>query len=100
MNSLRDITENDIKIMQNMFDKNTNKGLSKAKGITIEEIKSKIDDLSESKIRDTIRVLSAYNYVDNGVKKGKKKTYHVTNEGLNYIRSIKELVINLIEEDK
>ena len=99
MSDLRDITENDIRIMRNMYDMKTSKGLSKAKAMTIDEIKEKTTELSESKIRDTIRLLLTYNYVDYGVKRGKKKTYHITNDGLNYVKSIKELVINLIEEE-
>jgi DNA-binding transcriptional regulator GbsR (MarR family) len=91
-----------------MFDKESGTGLSKAKGITIDEIKPKIDELCEklnidtistSKIRDAVCKLTECGYVDLGIKRGKKKTYHVTAEGFNYIREIKKNVI-VIKKDK
>jgi Cdc6-like AAA superfamily ATPase len=96
------LTENDIRIMSCMFDKTTGIGLSKAKGITVDEIKPRVDEMCEklqissistSKVRDAITKLTECKYVDLGIKRGKKKSYHVTTEGFNYILEIKKNVI-------
>lgn len=100
MEKSNNITQNDIKVMSFMYNTETGKGLSKAKGITIEDLKSQIDFLSESKIRSTVRLLLENGFVDYGVKIGKMKTYHITNDGLNYIKSIKKVVINLNNEEE
>lgn len=104
MESNINLTEKDIRIMICIFDKETGVGLSKAKGITIDELKCKIDTISSSKdmtavsiskIRSAIRKLRECEYVDFGVKKGLKKTYHVTTMGFNYMNEIKQNVITI-----
>jgi hypothetical protein len=58
--NLLNLTLNDIKVMSLMFDTKTGIGLSKAKGMTVEEITSKTEDImSESKVRNAI--LNYYN---------------------------------------
>lgn len=91
------LTQNDIKVMSLISNVETGIGFSKSKGTTIDEIKSKIDDISESKIRNALMKLVQNKYVDFGIKKGKKNTYHITPEGVEFIREIKKSVI-IIEE--
>lgn len=93
--NLLSLTINDIKVMSLMFDIKTGIGLSKAKGMTIEEIKAKTKEISESKVRNAINKLLQCGFVDLGIKNGKKKTYHITSFGFEYIVSIKETVIEI-----
>lgn len=98
MENLRELTQNDIKIMANCYNEETGQGLSKIKGITVDEVYIKIKDtleLSESKVRHALTTLVDYGYMDYGVKRGKKKTYHITENGCDYIASIKEKVCNI-----
>lgn len=99
MEKMKNITQNDIKIMRYMYDIKTGRGLSQSKAMAIDEISSQIDFVSESKVRNTIRLLLDLGFVDYGIKNGKKNTYLVKPEGLNYIESIKKTVINLVEEE-
>lgn len=98
------LTENDIRVMGYIFNKETGIGLSKAKGITIDEIKVRTDEVSNlkdittisiSKIRNAINKLIECGYVDLAVKRGLKKSYHITTEGFNYIIEIKKSVIRI-----
>lgn len=94
--NLLNLTLNDIKVMSLMFDTTTGIGLSKAKGMTIEEIALKASNImSESKIRNAITKLIQCGYADLGIKQGKKKSYHITSEGFEYILKIKENVIDI-----
>lgn len=94
--NLLSLTINDIKVMSLMFDIKTGIGLSKAKGMTVEEIVEKTSEImSESKVRNAINKLLQCGFVDLGIKNGKKKTYHITSFGFEYIVSIKETVIEI-----
>lgn len=95
MDNLRELTQNDIKIMVYCYDKKTGVGLSKANGITVEEVYNRSKEalsLSESKIRSALNTLVEYGYMDNGLKNGRKKSYCITDEGYAYIKSIKEVI--------
>jgi len=96
---MRDLTENDYKILGKVFDKTKDKGFSRATGSTIEEIKARIDFLSESKIRSAIRALIEYEYIGKGVKKGKKDTFYITALGLTELKNLNKKSINIIKGD-
>lgn len=98
------LTENDIRVLMCSFDKDTGLGLSKVMSLSIDELKERIDKLSEekewelislSKIRNAVVKLMKMGYLDFGVKRGLKNTYHVTAIGIEYIVSIKKNVINI-----
>lgn len=100
MNEDISLTENDIIIMSFMYNIKTGMGLSKAKGITIDEIAIKANDImSTSKVRDGLNKLVACGFVEFGIKKGKKKTYVVTVQGIEFIKNIKQSNIDLIKEE-
>jgi DNA-binding transcriptional regulator GbsR (MarR family) len=96
---MRDLTENDYKVLTKVFDKTNDKGFSRATGSTIEDIKEKIDFLSESKIRSAIKALIEYEYVSKGVKKGKKDTFYITALGLTDLKNLNKKSINIIKGD-
>lgn len=99
---LVNLTENDIKVMSFIGDKVNGVGFSKAKGTTIDAIKEKAVNLSisESKVRNALTKLISKGYVDLGIKKGKKNTYHITTDGLNFVSEIKQTVINLNKKEE
>lgn len=91
---MRTLTENDYRVLYRVFDKETQKGFSRANGSTIEEIKSKID-LSESKIRDALKTLEEYGYVNLGIKKVRKNTYYITALGMDDLKNLRDQSIKI-----
>lgn len=97
MENLIALVDTDLRVMSCMFDSKTQLGLSKAKGITVEEIKSRYNgEISTSMIRYSIKKLLSHQYIGTGVSKGRNKTYHITQLGLNYIKDIKQPTIEII----
>lgn len=95
---MRMLTENDYRILSRVFDNKSKKGFSRATGSTIEDVKAKIE-LSESKIRDALKTLIEYGYVEKGIKKVRKDTFFITELGLNDLRKINEMSVNIIREE-
>lgn len=95
---MRTLTENDYKVLSKVFDTKNDKGFSRVSASTIEDIKSRLE-LSDSKVRSAIRTLCEYGFVETGVKKGKKITYYITNEGLKELESLTRKTINIIKGD-
>lgn len=93
-----ELNENDLKVMSCMFDTSTQQGLSKTKGVTLEDIKGKLESFSEASIRHSIKKLLATECIGNGIKKGRRKTYHITQEGLDYVATIKKPVVQIINK--
>lgn len=96
---MRDLTENDYKVLTKVFDKSADKGFSRATGSTIEEIKTRIEFLSDSKIRSAIKALIEYEYVGKGVKKGKKDSFYITALGLADLQNLNKKTVNIIKGD-
>lgn len=98
MNEDINLTENDIMIMSFMYNVETGVGLSKAKGVTIDDISVKANSImSTSKVRDGLKKLLSCNFVEYGIKKGKRKTYVVTSNGVEFIKNIKQSNIDLVK---
>jgi hypothetical protein len=48
-----------------------------------------LTDLSITKVRDTIRIFVMLNYIAIGATQGNTKTYYITQEGINKLKSLK-----------
>lgn len=82
-----------LRVLSSVYDKETRAGLSKTKALRIKDISEKVS-CSEITVRKMIAILLKHGLVDKGIKKGKFLTYHITNKGLEYARSITECVID------
>lgn len=89
------INTNDILILKAIIDKEDNRGLSKAKGSTISQIQSRCE-LSDAKIRRTLRKFKKEGWIDEGVKVLNSKRYYVTEKGLKELMELRKT--NVISE--
>lgn len=65
----------------------TTKGISNLNGVTVNEIKE-FTNLSEKKIRDTIKLGIENGLIEQGIMHVRTKTYYLTEQGLNEIFKI------------
>ena len=86
------LNSNDYKILTCVVDNENNRGLAIGRGSTLKQIIEKTG-FSEVKVRNTIKVLIKEEFVVEGVKKVKAKTYCITIKG---IEKLKELKTNII----
>jgi hypothetical protein len=95
---LRLLTEKDYIVLSKVFDSKTEKGFSRATASTIEDIENRIGEnnkMSQSKIRDALRTLVEYEYIDKGIKKVRKDTFFVTAKGINDLTQINVRTVNI-----
>jgi hypothetical protein len=78
---MQKLNSNDYKILESIVDKEKNRGLAKGRGSTLKQLVEKTG-FSDVKIRNTLKVLLELNYITEGVKKIKAKTYCITEVGL------------------
>lgn len=87
---MENFTENDFRILKSVIDRgDKKKGLVITNGTTIEEIANKTN-LSDKKVRDTIKKFKEMNYVTEGIKKVRTRTYVLTKEGFNFLNNIRK----------
>lgn len=96
---MRVLTENDYRIFQKVLTNNLDRGKSKTKGITVKML-MELSDLSNTKIRDTLNVLIDYGYIERGISIGREKTYFITQDGIEELKSIAQSVIKFKKEKK
>ncbi|MBY6838809.1 hypothetical protein [Clostridium botulinum] len=94
---MRILTENDYKVMTRILNRKENKGLSKTTGVTRNELKE-LTGLSYTKVGDALNTLIEYDFVSIGISKGRQKTYYLSVNGLNELKSLTEQVINIKKE--
>lgn len=88
-------TKNDYKILKAIVDRGDNKkGLCKTNGTTIKELVEKTE-LSDKKVRNTLKQLLEVGYISEGVSIGKARTYMLTKEGFLELKSLR---INIFGE--
>lgn len=88
-------TKNDYKILKAIVDRGDNKkGLCKTSGTTIKELVEKTE-LSDKKVRNTLKQLLEVGYISEGVSIGKARTYMLTKEGFLELKSLR---INIFGE--
>ncbi|MEG2289665.1 MAG: hypothetical protein RSC24_06825 [Clostridium sp.] len=89
---MRVLTEKDYKVMSKILNKN--KGNSKINGITRNELKC-LTDLSYSKVGDALKSLIEHGFVEQGISKGREKTYFITQDGVLELKSIVECSVKI-----
>ena len=79
----------DYKILRSVrSDKNSpTKGYTKGNGTTIKEIID-ITGLSEGKVRTTVTKLVKDGFLNLGISQGRTRTYYITKEGIEELKSI------------
>jgi len=95
---MRVLTENDYKVMSRILNRKDDKGLSKTTGVTRSELKE-LTDLSYTKVGDALNLLIEYDFVSIGISKGRQKTYYLSINGLNELKSLTQKVINIKKGD-
>lgn len=86
-------TLNDYKVLKNILDRNDDKkGLSKSTGTTVHEIVVKTE-LSDKKVRDSLKNFLNDEMIAYGVANGRTKTYYILPKGLEEIISLNEMVV-------
>ncbi|BAO04930.1 MULTISPECIES: hypothetical protein [Clostridium] len=86
------LNSNDYKILACVVDKSKNRGLSLGRGSTLKQIVDKTG-FSIVKVRNTIKILLQEEYIMEGVKKERAKSYCITKKGA---EKLKELKTNII----
>lgn len=90
-------TKMDYTILKAITDeKDPNKGLSRGKGTTCNEIKTKTG-ASISKIRKTLNSFTEEGFVQRGLNEGRFKTFILTHKGILELQNIKKNIA--LEED-
>lgn len=90
-------TKKDYEILKAIIDRNNErKGLCKGDGTTIKEIIEKTE-LSDKKIRQTLKKFEQKGFISKGLKIVKADTYILTQEGF---RELNSLRINIFGEAK
>ena len=81
---------NDIKILQKFGSKDdVAKGMTALKALDLNEIIERTQ-LSSSKVRDTLSKFIVEELVAYGVKRGHRKTYYITNKGLQKLDELRQ----------
>lgn len=86
------LNSNDYKILSCVRDKESNRGLSIGRGSTILQIAEK-SQLSELKVRKTIKILLEEEFIIEGVKNVRAKTYCITEKGFKALQELKTTII-------
>lgn len=95
---MRVLTENDYKVMTRIVNVKEDKGLAKNTGVTRSYLKD-LTNLSYTKVGDALNLLIEYEFVSIGISKGRQKTYYLTINGLNELKSLTQKVINIKKGD-
>lgn len=95
---MRTLTENDYKVMSRILDEKNNIGLSKLSGVTRKSL-VELTGLSYSKIRLALEALIEYEFVEEGIAKGKERTYFLTEKGMMELKLLVETSINIKEDN-
>lgn len=94
---MRVLTEYDYKVLGKILNRKEDKGLSKTSGVTRRELE-KATGLSYTKIGDALKLLMELDFVSMGIAKGREKTYYLTVNGLEELKSITQKIIDIKKE--
>jgi len=94
---MRVLTEYDYKVLGKILNRKEDKGLSKTTGVTRKELE-KLTKLSYTKIGDALKILIELDFVSMGIAKGREKTYYLTVNGLDELKTITQKIVNIKKE--
>lgn len=90
-------TENEIKILKSIIDRNNSKkGLCKSNGTTIKELIEKTK-LSDKKIRLTLKKFEQEEFIDKGLRIVKADTYILTPKGFEELNSLRKNIFGEVK---
>lgn len=90
---MKALTKNDYKVLTCLFKEGA---MSRVKSATVKQLKEGVDTssdkvISETKVRDALKILMEYDFVALGIADGRTKTYFITQEGLNELTSLSSI---------
>lgn len=88
------LNSNDYKILESIVDKEKNRGLSRGRGSTLQQLVEKTG-FSDVKVRNTIKVLLEMGLIEEGVKKVRARTFYISEKGIEELKDLRKTVINL-----
>lgn len=94
---MRVLTEYDYRVLGKILNRKEDKGLSKTTGVTRKELE-KSTELSYTKIGDALKILIELDFVSMGIAKGREKTYYLTVNGLEELKSVTQKIVNIKKE--
>jgi DNA-binding transcriptional regulator GbsR (MarR family) len=94
---MRVLTEYDYRVLGKILNRKEDKGLSKTSGVTRRELE-KLTGLSYTKIGDALKLLIELDFVAMGIAKGREKTYYLTVNGLEELKSITQKIVDIKKE--
>lgn len=95
-----EFTTADYGILKAIIDRNDRlKGMSKVNGTTISDIIIKTN-LSDKKIRATIKKFEQIGYITKALKQGKASSYMITQKGLYELKSIKCNILGEVDNNE
>lgn len=84
---MRIINNNSIKILVRIRDVENNLGLCEGRGMTKEQITTRCE-MSTSTINRGIKLLKDNGYIKEGIMSINRKTYYITQQGINLLKAI------------
>lgn len=84
----------DYKVLNSIIDRDTGKGASKLRGVTVVEL-VEITGFSSTKIRNSLKKLIDRGFVDYAIKRVRSDAFHITEEGMNEMVSIGKSVVSI-----
>lgn len=89
---MKELNSNHIKVLINIRDKKNDIGLCMGKGMTKDELIKRCG-LSASTINRAIRILLQNGYIKEAIKNVNKKSYYISEDGLNMLRLLNKKTI-------
>lgn len=89
---MKTLNNNTIKVLIKIRDKENNLGLCQGRGVTKDDIVKRCD-LSDSTVNRAIKLLLDKGYIKEGIKNINKKTYYISQEGVDMLRFINKKTI-------
>lgn len=86
---MKTLNNNSIKVLIKIRDKENNLGLCKGRGMTKDDI-VKRSELSVSTVNRAIKLLQEKGYINEAIKYINKKTYYISEDGINMLKLINE----------
>lgn len=94
---MSNLNTNDYRVLNMIVDIENNLGNSKLRGRTVNELVDSTG-LSATKVRSSLKKLIDAGFIDNGIKRIKSNTFHITKLGSEELENIKSDIISIEEE--